>query len=78
MKTDRVLFRFKSIRTSMMLSFAVLVVSALAIFLIFSMHFTKNAVLENAGQYTSRLVNQMNVDIDSYINYMENISQMVT
>ena len=62
----------------MMLSFAVLVVSALAIFLIFSMHFTKNAVLENAGQYTSRLVNQMNVDIDSYINYMENISQMVT
>lgn len=49
MKTDRVLFRFKSIRTSMMLSFAVLVVSALAIFLIFSMHFTKNAVLENAG-----------------------------
>ncbi|MDO5422124.1 MAG: sensor histidine kinase [Eubacteriales bacterium] len=72
------LFRFKSIRTSILLSFAVLVISALAIFLVFSMNFTQNAVLENSIDYTSQLVDQLNADIDSYMNYMENIAELVT
>ena len=73
-----IIFRFKSIRSSMMLSFTMVTVVALAIFLIFSLRYTENTVLENSEDYTMQLVEQVNSEIDSYIIYMENISEMVT
>lgn len=71
------LMRFRSIRTSIIFSFAVLIVFALMIFLVLSLRFTREAVLENSTEYTSQLIGQVNNDIDSYIGYMENISVIV-
>ena len=66
--------RFKSIRDAMMLSFSVLVVVAVLIFLLIAMNFTKKTIYENSRTSTSQLISQVNYDIDSYIDYMENIS----
>ena len=71
------LMRFRSIRTSIIFSFTVLIVFALMIFLLLSLRFTREAVLENSTEYTSQLIGQVNNDIDSYIGYMENISLIV-
>lgn len=76
-RPSALLFRFHSIRTSILISFTALIIGALAIFMIFSVRFTQNAVVANSGDYTQRLVDQLNTDIDSYISYMENISQLV-
>ncbi len=73
MKKKNLLPGFHSIRSSIIFSFAVLIVSALFIFLLSSLHYTQNTVLENSTEYTSQLIGQVNNDIDSYINYMENI-----
>lgn len=71
------LMRFRSIRTSIIFSFALLIVFALLIFLLLSLRFTRETVLENSTEYTSQLIGQVNDDIDSYIGYMENISFIV-
>ena len=71
------LMRFRSIRTSIIFSFAVLIVFSLMIFLVLSLRFTRETVLENSTEYTSQLIGQVNNDIDSYIGYMENISVIV-
>lgn len=72
-----VLSLFKSVRTTMLFLFSLLIVITMAIFLFISVNYTKRTVLENSTDYTYRLVRQVNRDIDSYINYMENISAMV-
>lgn len=69
--------KFKSIRSAMMVSFSVIIVIALITFMILSINYTRNAVLENAITYSTNAVEQVNEDIDSYINYMENISSIV-
>lgn len=71
------LMRFRSIRTSIIFSFALLIVFALLIFLLLSLRFTRETVLENSTEYTSQLIGQVNDDIDSYIGYMENISFII-
>lgn len=71
------MMRFRSIRTSIIFSFAFLIVFALLIFFVLSLRFTREAVLENSTEYTSQLIGQVNDDIDSYIGYMENISFLV-
>ena len=74
-KSEMTIFgRFKSIRDAMMLSFSVLVVVAVLIFLLIAMNFTKKTIYENSRTSTSQLISQVNYDIDSYIDYMENIS----
>lgn len=72
-----VLSIFKSVRTTMLCLFSMLIVLTMTIFLLISVDYTKKTVLENSTDYTSRLVRQVNRDIDSYIDYMENISSMV-
>ena len=71
------LMRFRSIRTSIIFSFAVLIVFALMVFLVLSLRFTRETVLENSTEYTSQLIGQVNNDIDSYMGYLENISLIV-
>lgn len=56
---------------------SLLIVITLIIFSVTSLSYTKNTVMENSIDYTTRLVSQINRDIDSYINYMENISSLV-
>ena len=71
------LTRFRSIRTSIIFSFALLIIFALLIFLVLSLKLTRETALENSAEYTSQLIGQVNNDIDSYIGYMENISVIV-
>lgn len=70
--------QFKSIRSSIMFSFTVVVLLALVIFSQFSLIYTQDALVENSEEYTLQMVEQINSEIDSYISYMENISQMVS
>lgn len=72
-----VLSLFKSVRTTMLFLFSLLIVITMVIFLLISVNYTKRTVLENSTDYAYRLVRQVNRDIDSYIDYMENISSMV-
>lgn len=74
----KLMYRFQSIQTAMIVSFGVLIVLALLVFLMISLHYTENTILDNSQDYTMQLVEQVNQEIDSYITYMENISQMVT
>ena len=71
------LMRFRSIRTSIIFSFTLLIIFSLLVFLLLSLRFTREAVLENSTEYTSQLIGQVNNDIDSYIGYLENISLIV-
>lgn len=71
------LLRFRSVRTTIAVSFGVLVACALLAYFIISLQYTENTVLENSTEYTSQLIGQVNNDIDSYISYMENISFIV-
>ncbi len=68
---------FKTIRTSVIVYFSALILVALAIFYMISLRYTEKTVMGNSIDYTSRLVTQVNRDIDSYIQYMENISLMM-
>ena len=61
-----------SIRNSMIFCFSVLILAALMIFNLISLRYTTETVLANSIDYTSRLIGQVNSDIDSYISYMEN------
>ena len=70
--------RFKNIRTSILVSFSVLIISALLIFTVFSMRYTEDAVIENSQDYAMQLVEQVNGNLDTYIDYMENIAYMIT
>lgn len=70
--------RFKNIRTSILVSFSVLIICALLIFTVFSMNYTEDAVIENSQDYAMQLVEQVNGNLDSYIEYMENIAYMIT
>lgn len=68
---------FKSIRNSMIFWFSLLIVMTVVIFSVISIAYTEDTVVANSIDYTSRLIRQVNRDIDSYIDYMDNISSMV-
>lgn len=72
-----ILTPFKSIRTSMIFWFSLLIVITLLVFSVTSLSYTEDTIMENSIDYTTRLIKQLNRDIDSYIDYMENISSMV-
>ena len=70
--------QIKSIRTSMMIVFSLLISISLLIYLLISLNYTQEAIVQNSTEYTDQLVKQVNSDIDSYIQYMKNISLMLT
>lgn len=76
-KRRPILGQFKSIRSAILVSFTATLLLALLIFLVIALNYTSKTVLENSTDYTSQLINQVNYDIDSYIDYMENISSML-
>lgn len=73
----RLFGRFKSIQSTMMIAFSALMAVAVLIFLLIAMNFTSRTIYENANNYTSQIVRQVNYDIDAYIDYMENISSVM-
>ena len=72
------LMRFHSIRTSIIAAFSVLIVFALLTYLLISLKYTEDTILKNSQEYTAQLIGQVNNDIDSYMNYMENISYIAS
>ena len=62
---------FSSIRTTMLAVFSALIVATLTFFYIISLNYTERTILNNSIDYTTRLIGQVNRDIDSYIDYME-------
>ncbi len=76
-KQFNILSLFKSVRSAILCLFSILIVVTMIIFFLISINYTKKTVLENSTDYASRLVRQVNHDIDSYIDYMENISSLV-
>lgn len=69
--------KFRSIQNAIFLVMALLVLSAIGIVTVISLNFTRTSIYENTITYTRQLTGQVNSDIDSYINYMENISSML-
>lgn len=75
----RTLFgRFKTIQGTMLVSFTVLMVIAVVTFMIIAVHYTNNSIYENSVNYTTQIVQQVNYDIDSYMEFLENISYIVS
>lgn len=72
------LMRFRSIRNSLIVAFSILILFSLLTYLVLSLRYTEKTVLKNAKEYTTQLIGQVNNDIDSYMNYMENISYIVS
>lgn len=69
---------FHSIRTAIISSYFLIVIVALAIFALVALHYTEKTVMENAEEYSLQLIEQVNSDIDSYIDYLRNISALIT
>ncbi len=74
----RFIGRFSSIQSVIFSTVAVLVLSAVVIVTGVSMRFTNTSIFENSSQYTQTIIQQMNQNIDSYIDYMENIAYLIS
>lgn len=74
----RVLGKFKSIRSAIFTALSILVLCAVIVVTAVSLQYTRSSIFENSVMYTQTIINQMNQNIDSYINYMENIASLVS
>lgn len=79
MVTNRIrhFFRFKSIQSTIAVAFSCLIVVTITVIAWMSYHLSTDAVKKNSRDYTYQLMGQVSSNIDSYINYMDNISRMV-
>lgn len=74
----RFIGKFSSIQSVIFATVAVLVLSAVVIVTDVSMKFTNTSIFENSSEYTHTIIQQMNQNIDSYIDYMENIAYLIS
>ena len=74
----RFIGKFSSIQSVIFATVAILVLSAVAIVTGVSMRFTNTSIFENSSEYTHTIIQQMNQNIDSYIDYMENIAYLIS
>ncbi len=77
-KNRDVLRHFKSVRSALFAAISVMVLCAVVIVVAISLRFTRTSVFDNAVVYTRTIVRQTNQNIDSYIDYMDNIVTMVS
>lgn len=70
-------FRFKSIQSTIAVAFSCLIVVTIAVIAWMSYQLSTEAVKKNSRDYTYQLMGQVSSSMDSYINYMDNISRMV-
>lgn len=74
----RFIGKFSSIQSVIFATVAILILSAVVIVTGVSMRFTNNSIFENSSEYTHTIIQQMNQNIDSYIDYMENIAYLIS
>ena len=74
----RFIGKFSSIQKVIFATVAVLILSAVVIVTGVSMKFTNTSIFENSSEYTHTIIQQMNQNIDSYIDYMENIAYLIS
>lgn len=74
----RFIGKFSSIQSVIFATVAVLVLSAVVIVTGVSLKFTNTSIFENSSEYTHTIIQQMNQNIDSYIDYMENIAYLIS
>lgn len=70
--------KFKSIQSVIFATVAGLVLTAVLIVTVVSMQLTNTSIFENSSEYTHTIIQQMNQNIDSYIDYMENIAYLIS
>ena len=70
--------RFHSIRTTILLSYFIVVMVSLAVFALVALRYTEKTVLQNAEEYSTQLINQVNSDIDSYMSYLRNTAILIS
>ncbi|MEN8908297.1 MAG: sensor histidine kinase [Clostridiales bacterium] len=68
---------FKSIQSNIAFTFSNLIVITILIMSFLSYKLLSESVEKNSKEYTYQLIEQVHSNIETYINYMENISQMV-
>ncbi|HJB17078.1 MAG TPA: sensor histidine kinase [Candidatus Blautia excrementipullorum] len=76
--TSGLIGKFKSIQSAIFAAVSLLILGAVVIVTLVSMNFTRNTVFDNSSLYTQTIIRQMNQNIDSYIDYMENIAYLVS
>ena len=76
-KKVNILFRFRTLRTTIMLPFLLLITGAVLIFMFTSVSRSREMALETSTEYTQQLVDMVNNDIDSYFSNMENIARLI-
>ncbi len=67
----------RKIQTTIALAFAALVFGTALVMAIISYTFTREAVEENSRAYTEQLIDQVQANIDSYVDHMENVAEVV-
>ena len=75
---DLLIKKFKSIQSVIFAVLSVLLLGAVIIITVISLSYTRQSVFENSSLYTQTIIQQMNQNIDSYIDYMENTSYLVS
>lgn len=70
--------KIKSIQSVIFAVLSVLLLGAVIIITVISLSYTRQSVFENSSLYTQTIIQQMNQNIDSYIDYMENTSYLVS
>lgn len=70
--------KFKSIQSVIFAVLSVLLLGAVIIITVISLSYTRQSVFENSSLYTQTIIQQMNQNIDSYIDYMENIAYLIS
>ena len=78
-KTKRIGFmrKIQGLRSAIISSYFLIVVVSLAVFALVVLHYTEKTVMENAEEYSIQLIEQVNSDIDSYMDYLHNISALI-
>lgn len=71
------LFRFKSLRTSILIPFIILVTSTVLTFMMISLLQSRDSSMDTTTEYTTQLIKMANSDIDSYFLNMENIANIL-
>lgn len=71
------LFRFNSIQSNIAAAFAILIVLTAIVISISSYQLSSIAARRTAQEYTTELIKQLNLNIQTYITNMENISMLV-
>jgi len=70
-------YKFKSIQSNILLGILTVVILVLVITIVLAFKFTTEVVEENAKDYTFKLINQVERNIDYYLKEMDNISNAI-